>query len=123
MNSFSILTLGCKVNQYESQQIRELLEGFGLAGVDVGAHPDLVVINTCCVTRTASAKSRRAIRQARGHEPQAVVICGCLPAVATDELGAFGENVHTVENRRDLPAVLSVLVSPPTTPDSKSPKP
>ena len=122
MNSFSILTLGCKVNQYESQQIRELLERFGLASVEVAAHPDLVVVNTCCVTRTASAKSRRAVRQARRHEPQAVVICGCLPAVATGELGAVGENVYTVENRRDLPAVLSVLVSPPTTPDSKSPK-
>ncbi|GAI22972.1 unnamed protein product, partial [marine sediment metagenome] len=59
MKTFAINTLGCKVNQYESQQIRELLERLGLDQVETSKEkPDLVVINTCCVTLSASAKSR-----------------------------------------------------------------
>ena len=122
LHSFAILTLGCKVNQYESQQIRQLLETFGLAQVDPAHTPQLVVINTCCVTHTASAKSRHLINQAQKHDPQAVVICGCLPTVETDELKALGENVHVVKNRRDLAATLRRLVHiESTAPDSARP--
>ncbi len=115
LNSFSILTSGCKVNQYESQQIREFLESFGLTQVDVTQQPQLVVINTCCVTHTASAKSRHLMYQAQKHHPQAVVICGCLPTVQTDELGVTGENVHVVKDRCDLAATLSLLVDTKST--------
>ena len=123
MRCFSILTLGCKVNQYESQQIRELLERFGLTQVDVTASPDLVVINTCCVTHTASAKSRQLLRQARRQRPCAVVLCGCLPTVATDELPIPEKDVHIVKDARDLAPTLSLLVGhPSTTPDPESPR-
>jgi threonylcarbamoyladenosine tRNA methylthiotransferase MtaB len=119
LRSFAILTLGCKVNQYESQQIRQLLETFGLAQADPADTPQLVVVNTCCVTHTASAKSRHLINQARKHGPQTIVICGCLPTVETDELTALGENVHVVKNRCDLAATLSRLVhTESTAPDS-----
>jgi len=122
LRSFAILTLGCKVNQYESQQIRQLLETFGLAQTDAAHTPQLVVINTCCVTHTASAKSRHLINQAQKHGPTAVVICGCLPTVETDELKALGENVHVVKNRCDLAATLSRLVhTESTAPDSARP--
>jgi len=110
LHSFAILTLGCKVNQYESQQIRQLLETFGLTQIDDAQGPQLVIINTCCVTHTASAKSRHLINQAQKRGPAAVVICGCLPTVETDELKALGENVHVVKNRCDLAATLSRLV-------------
>ncbi|MCU0915916.1 MAG: tRNA (N(6)-L-threonylcarbamoyladenosine(37)-C(2))-methylthiotransferase MtaB [Planctomycetes bacterium] len=121
---FAIFTLGCKANQYESQQIRQLLESFGLAPVDSAHAPQLVVINTCCVTHTASAKSRHLIRQARRDGPATVVICGCLPAVETNELKALGENVHVVKNRCDLAAVLSRLVhTESTAPDPVPPGP
>jgi threonylcarbamoyladenosine tRNA methylthiotransferase MtaB len=124
LRSFAILTLGCKVNQYESQQIRQLLETFGLAQADAAHAPQLVVVNTCCVTHTASAKSRHLINQAQKHGPQAVVICGCLPTVETDELKALGENVHVVKNRCDLAATLSQLVhTESTAPDSARPAP
>jgi threonylcarbamoyladenosine tRNA methylthiotransferase MtaB len=115
LNSFSILTSGCKVNQYESQQIRAFLESFGLTQVDVTQQPQLVVVNTCCVTHTASAKSRHLVYQAQKHHPQAVVICGCLPAVQTDELATTGENVHVVKDRCDLAATLSLLVDTEST--------
>jgi len=118
MQSFSILTLGCKVNQYESQQIRELLERFGLTQVDVTASPELVVVNTCCVTHTASAKSRQFLRQARKQQPAAVVICGCLPTIETDELAIAGKNVHVVKDRSDLaPTLIDLLGTASATPD------
>ncbi len=136
LHSFAILTLGCKVNQYESQQIRQLLETFGLIQVDAAQAPQLVVVNTCCVTHTASAKSRHLLHQAQKHGPAAVVLCGCLPTVETDELKAIGENVHVVKNRCDLTATLRRLVhtesglpnpkygvwGPSTTPDSAPPQ-
>ncbi len=122
LHSFAILTLGCKVNQYESQQIRQLLETFGLTQVDDAQAPQLVIINTCCVTHTASAKSRHLLHQAQKHGPAAVVICGCLPTVETDELKAIGKNVHVVKNRCDLTATLRRLVhTESTAPDSVPP--
>ena len=121
LKTFSILTRGCKVNQYESQQIREFIERFGLTQVDVTDSPDLVVINTCCVTHTASAKSRQLLRQARRQRPRAVVVCGCLPTVTTGELTVTENDVHVVKDPRDLASTLSLLVgNPSTTPNSES---
>jgi len=121
LKSFAILTLGCKVNQYESQQIRQFLESYGLRQVDASQQPQLVIVNTCCVTHTASAKSRHFTHLAQKHHPEAVVICGCLPTVQTDEFHAAGENVHVVKDRCDLTATLRCLVATQaTTPDAQS---
>ena len=110
MKTFSINTLGCKVNQYESQQIRELLEQLGLHKVEPAQKPDLAVINTCCVTHTASAKSRQYIRKAQKLSLDAVVVvCGCLPAVQVGELHNTGNNVHLIKNRDNLAAMLSQI--------------
>ncbi len=121
LRTFSIFTLGCKVNQYESQQIRELLERSGLVPVEVTSLPDLVVINTCCVTHTASAKSRQLLHSALRHHPSAVVVCGCLPAAPYDELPLPENNVHVVKDRSDLPDVLRRLIDVfRTTPDAEN---
>ena len=107
MKTFSINTLGCKVNQYESQQIRELLEQLGLHQSELLKKPDLIVINTCCVTHTASAKSRQYIRKAQKLSSGAVVVvCGCLPTVQIGELNSTGKNVHLIGNRENLAAAL-----------------
>jgi len=122
MQSFSILTLGCKVNQYESQQIRELLERFGLTQVDVTTSPDLVVVNTCCVTHTASAKSRQFLRQAHQRQPTAVVLCGCLHTIETDEPAITGQNVRVVKDRSELASTLiGLLDTPSATPETPYP--
>jgi len=114
MKTFSINTLGCKVNQYESQQIRELLEQLGLRQVDSSTESDLVVINTCCVTHTASAKSRQHIQKAKKRSPDAVVVVsGCLPTFQTGELNAPAENVHLIRNRSDLAATLCRIADSP----------
>jgi len=112
MKTFAIKTLGCKVNQYESQQIRELLERLGLCQVETADKPDLVVINTCCVTRTASGKSRQYIRKARKLSPgAAIVVSGCLPKVQIGELNITGENVHLIRHQDELAATLSRIVN------------
>jgi threonylcarbamoyladenosine tRNA methylthiotransferase MtaB len=115
MRTFSINTLGCKVNQYESQQIRELLEHLGLNRREDTDKADLVIINTCCVTHTASAKSRKYIRKAQKLSPGAVIIaCGCLPTVQIGEFGIFDENICVIADRRDLAADLTRIVKSKT---------
>jgi threonylcarbamoyladenosine tRNA methylthiotransferase MtaB len=113
MKTFAINTIGCKVNQYESQQIRELLERLGLNQVETSkSEPDLVVINTCCVTLSASAKSRQRIRKAQKLSPDAIiVVCGCLPTVQTGELNNLGKNIHLISHRETIAATLSQIVN------------
>ena len=107
MRTFSIITLGCKVNQYESQQIRRLLEELGLSQVESHAKSDLVIVNTCCVTHIASAKSRQYIHRAQKVSADAaVVVCGCLPTVQIGELNEMGRNVHIVRERNGLVGTL-----------------
>jgi len=111
VKTFSINTLGCKVNQYESQQIRQLLEQLGLSKAETAEKPDLAVINTCCVTHSASAKSRQNIRKVQKLNPDAViVVSGCLPTVQIGELTDIAENTHFINNRDSLPATLAQIV-------------
>ena len=63
MRTFFISTLGCKVNQYESQQLATLLRERGLVEVDRAERADLRVVNTCSVTMQAASKSRQTVRQ------------------------------------------------------------
>ena len=115
MKTFSINTLGCKVNQYESQQIRQLLEQLGLRQVDIAEKPELAVINTCCVTHTASAKSRQQIRKAQKLNSDAVIIvAGCLPTVQIGELNFPGENINTINHRDSLSATLAQITGAKT---------
>ena len=124
MKTFSINTLGCKVNQYESQQIREFLEQVGLGQVEMTDGPDLAVINTCCVTHIASAKSRQNIRRARKLNPaSAVAVCGCLPKVQIGELNNLGKNVHIIRHNDDLATTLVQLATDTAAPQSQNLQP
>ncbi|MHC4726431.1 MAG: tRNA (N(6)-L-threonylcarbamoyladenosine(37)-C(2))-methylthiotransferase MtaB [Planctomycetota bacterium] len=110
MKTFSINTLGCKVNQYETRQIQELLEQLGLHKSKPHKKTDLVVINTCCVTHTASAKSRQYIRKAQKLSPDAVVVvCGCLPTAQISELNNISKNVHLIGDRESLAKTLNQI--------------
>ena len=71
-------TLGCKVNQYETEKTREALESAGFATVSFGSAADAYIINTCAVTEAADSKSRTAVRRALRLNPDAfVVVTGC----------------------------------------------
>ena len=109
MKTYAIHTLGCKVNQYESQQIRQTLEQFGLAGSSRKHPADVVVVNTCCVTHVASSKSRQAIRRAHKARPDAaIIVTGCLTGGDGAELQHFSD-IHIVKDKTTLPAVLNHL--------------
>lgn len=74
----SFYTLGCKANQAETAAMERLAAGAGHESVPFGSPAELTVINTCTVTATADAKSRRAMRQARAASPEGIVaVCGC----------------------------------------------
>jgi threonylcarbamoyladenosine tRNA methylthiotransferase MtaB len=78
---YRIATLGCKVNQYESQYLKETLEAAGYREAGPGETAQLCLINTCTVTAEADAQSRQVIRRlARAHPGAAVVVVGCYAA-------------------------------------------
>jgi threonylcarbamoyladenosine tRNA methylthiotransferase MtaB len=111
MKTFIINTLGCKVNQYEGQQVRQLLENHGLEAARSPDKADLIVVNSCCVTHTASAKSRQYVRKARKHHPNAtIILAGCLPAGQPDELSNIKPSVHIVSQKKDLAKTLYHLL-------------
>src|SRR5262249_18315841 len=73
-----LLTLGCKVNQYETQYVKEMLEANGYREADVEEPADLCVVNTCTVTMEGDAKSRQLIRRLATTNPgAAIVVMGC----------------------------------------------
>mgnify|MGYP004511551673 FL=1 len=74
----AVITLGCKVNAYESEYIKENFRNNGYLIVSVDDKPDVVVINTCTVTNQSDAKSRHMIRLAKKKNNDAIiVVCGC----------------------------------------------
>ena len=91
---FAIYTLGCKVNQYESQALeRELLRrGYERGGFDEPC--DLYIVNTCTVTAVSDKKSRNALRRARKLSPDAVIgVCGCYAQVKPEDMDDLSVDV------------------------------
>jgi len=112
MKTFSITTLGCKVNQYEAQQIREFLEQSGLRQVSMAEKPDIAIINSCCVTHIASAKSRQYIHKTRKLAADStIVVAGCLPIAQTGELNNSGKDIYFIRNRDSLASTLAQIIS------------
>ncbi len=87
--TFALKTLGCRVNQADSDEIVHLLEKAGMDLVEFGAPADVVIINTCTVTHVADRKSRQAIGRALRRSPEAeLVVTGCYAAVAPEAVHA-----------------------------------
>ena len=84
-------TLGCKVNQYETQALEQLFVKRGHTLVPFDGEADIYVINTCTVTAVSDKKSRQIIRRARKTAPDAVIaVCGCYPQTHPDAMDALG---------------------------------
>ena len=91
-----IYTLGCKVNQYESEAIAEELCRRGFGAVSTSGVHDAYVINTCTVTAESDRKARQLIRRVIGKNPDApVVVTGCMAQISADEIAAI-EGVDAV---------------------------
>ena len=87
-------TLGCKVNQYETQAMEQILHGRGIETGDLKDPCDAYIINTCSVTAVADKKNRAVIRRVRRDNPEAVLaVCGCYTQHAADKLEGLGIDV------------------------------
>ncbi|MBP3313959.1 MAG: tRNA (N(6)-L-threonylcarbamoyladenosine(37)-C(2))-methylthiotransferase MtaB [Oscillospiraceae bacterium] len=107
---FAFYTLGCKVNQYETQAMeRRILEmGHSLGSFDEVC--DGYIVNTCTVTAVSDKKARNAIRRAQKLNPNAVVgVCGCYAQVSPEEVRALGPQV--LIGTKDRMAFLDMLVA------------
>ena len=79
MKTIAAHTLGCKVNQYDTEAMLELFEAAGYAVVPFSADADVYLINTCTVTGTGDQKSLKTIRRIHREHPDAdIIVCGCL---------------------------------------------
>ena len=84
---FSIYTLGCKVNQYESQALEQVLLSRGYEEGNFDEACDMYIVNTCTVTAVSDKKSRNALRRARKLNPEAVIgVCGCYAQVKPEDM-------------------------------------
>lgn len=85
-------TLGCKVNQYETEAMREAFAAAGHTPVTDDAPFDAVVINSCTVTAESDRKTRQAVRRFRRERPDAIIILtGCMVQAFSDEAQALSE--------------------------------
>lgn len=84
-------TLGCKVNQYETQALEQLAAQRGHQLVPFEGEADAYVINTCTVTAVSDKKSRQVIRRARNRTPDGVIaVCGCYPQTHREDVEKLG---------------------------------
>ncbi len=101
------LTLGCKVNQYETEYVREGLLGIGYVDARDDESAELCIVNTCTVTAEGDAKSRQAIRRLARRNPGAkIVVMGCYATRAPAEVAALPGVSQVVTDKRELPDLL-----------------
>ena len=91
---FGFYTLGCKVNQYETQAMEQILLSQGHQVASFSENCDVFIINTCSVTAVADKKNRAIIRRCRKANPNAILaVCGCYPQRDADAVAALGVDV------------------------------
>jgi threonylcarbamoyladenosine tRNA methylthiotransferase MtaB len=98
-----LVTLGCKVNQYETQYLKETLEANGFVEAAAGRPADLCVVNTCTVTHEGDAKSRQAVRRLHQDQPHAaIVVTGCYATRDPDAVGRLPGVAKVVTDKERL---------------------
>ena len=108
MKTVAFHTLGCKVNQYESEAIAEALESRGFEILKGTQACDAYIINTCTVTAVSDRKSRQIIRRARKEAPDAVIaVCGCYPQTHPEDMDAL--SVDLVSGTGDRTGFVQLL--------------
>ena len=114
MKYFAIKTLGCKVNQSESETLAAQLQQYGLeesTGKTSNSKPDFYIINTCTVTGKAAMQSRQAIRQALKANPDAkIIVTGCYAQTDPDEIKTIS-GVHSVLGQNAKQHIDNIITS------------
>ena len=108
----AIYTLGCKVNQYETQAMETILTQRGHTLVDFEESADAYIINTCTVTAVSDKKSRQVIRRCRRNNPHAVVaVCGCYAQTTPEAIRELEVDlIYGTGDRMDFLADLETAV-------------
>ena len=89
----AFITLGCKVNQYESNAMAQKLIEDGFEVVEINQKPDIAIVNTCTVTNMSDRKSRQMLRKVKEENKDAIVIAvGCYAQVAKRKTRGDGRN-------------------------------
>ena len=115
MKKIAFYTLGCKVNQADTASMEEIFRAAGYEIVDFNKPADIYLINTCVVTNTGQRKSRQIINRAvRNHPLSLVVVTGCYPQTAADEVRAI-EGVDVIIGNQERGLSL-IHISEPTRP-------
>ena len=109
MKKAAFYTLGCKVNQYETEAMAELFADSGYEIKEFTEVADVYVINTCSVTNMGDRKSRQIIRRAKKLNPNAVIaVTGCYAQTAPDEVLAI-EGVNLVLGTKDRKNIVTLV--------------
>ncbi len=107
MPTIRTATLGCRVNQYETEFVRQGLERAGYRDAADGEAADLCIVNTCTVTHEGDAKSRQTVRQMAKRNPDArIVVMGCYATRAPDEVALLPGVSEVITDKRELPDLL-----------------
>ncbi len=103
-----LVTLGCKVNQYETQLVLETLERNGFREALDDETADLCVVNTCTVTSNADSRSRQVIRQLAKHNPGTrTLVMGCYATRDSSAVARLPSVFEVVTDKRELPDILA----------------
>src|SRR5215472_17552815 len=95
-----LVTVGCKVNQYETQYVKETLEANGYVEAAEGQQADLCIVNTCTVTAEGDAKSRQAVRRLHQAQPHSnIVVMGCYATRDPDAVARLPGVVKVVTDK------------------------
>ncbi|QDT12801.1 tRNA (N(6)-L-threonylcarbamoyladenosine(37)-C(2))-methylthiotransferase MtaB [Planctomycetes bacterium K23_9] len=103
-----VATLGCKVNQYETELVRQGLQRVGYSDCAEDEAADVCIVNTCTVTNDGDAKSRQVVRRLNRKNPDArIVVMGCYATRAPEEVAALPGVTEVVTDKRELPDLMS----------------
>lgn len=102
----AVLTLGCKVSQYESRAIAQAFEAQGFLLTERACEADCIVINTCTVTAESDRKSRQLLHRVRRENPEAfIAVTGCYAQAAPQEIASLAAANYICGSRNKLSVV------------------
>jgi len=107
MPRIGMLTLGCRVNQSETRELRNVLSGSGFILGNIREKADVYIVNTCTVTSRADQKAREWIRLlARRHENAEIIVTGCYARRSGETLKSISGRIRIMENRGEIAGYL-----------------
>ena len=112
MTTVAIATLGCKVNQFESEALMSALEQRGYGLVPFGEGADITIINTCTVTHRADFQSRQLVRRAFRSNPKSlIIVTGCYSQLEPETLAGIEGVKYLLGNREkgQIPDLLPLM--------------